>query len=115
MKLIRALLEGRAYDLATKELGVSSLTASSYAQVFTVSRTEIDAYVVRNGLPSNRYHTTDSFTDGIHLLFHGGVWLVYDREREIKFNEQTFTSEEMARNEIVTMLLRISGTGLKFA
>ena len=112
---IRALLEGRTYELATQELGIPKLTASTYAQVFIVTRDEIDNYVARNGIPSNRYHTNDSFNDGIHFLFDNGAWRVYDRERGIKFNEQLFANEETARKEVVTMLLQVSGTGLKFA
>ena len=83
---ICALLEGRTYELATQELGITKLTVSSYAQVFTVTRDEIDAYVARNGIPSSRYHSNDTFSDGIHFLFDDGGWRVYDRERGIKFN-----------------------------
>ena len=46
---IEALLNQKALELACRELKVSHMARSSYKDVFTVTRRDIDEYVKKNG------------------------------------------------------------------
>ena len=114
---VRALLEHRAWELATSVHGVRSMENASYADVFTVSRADIDAWIAEHGLP----HWNDDDADypfawgGIHLRRDDKYWLVAWGERGQFWDQREFASLEEARHELVSWILNTAGTGLTFS
>jgi len=112
---IKALLIGRAYDLATKVLGVSDMTKSSYADVFTVTRKEVEDFVRRNGFPSGSFYQREGYYEGLHCIHEeGNRWRVYWLERGVKYDERTFHNEEAVIQELISRCLGRTGTGIYF-
>jgi hypothetical protein len=111
---IRALLEGRCFELACRELGVTEMRHHDYAKVFTVTRADIDHFVQKNGLPASHVRYSPSSYDGVYLLKQNTSWVTYYQERGIRFNEVEHSSREGATERALTLLLESSGTGLRF-
>ena len=112
---IKALLTGRAFELATHTLGCSRMTSHSYSEVFTVSRPDIDDYVQRYGIPMDRVSTADDHSEGIHFVRRGSTWVLYWQERGARYDEHEFTDEATAQRTLVDSLLNTSGTGIRYA
>jgi hypothetical protein len=113
---IEALLNHRAYDLATKELEKSNMARSSYEDVFTVTRKEIDAYVKDNGIPEHVYCTIDGphMCEGIHLVKRGSKWHLFWLERGIESEPELFENDFEAKKSLLDWILNTAGTGIDF-
>lgn len=113
---IKALLNHKAYELATCELKKSHMALSKYEDIFTVSRSDIDLYIAKNGIPKHTYCTIGGLhiCEGIHYIKRGMKWHIFWYERNIKFNEQEYTSEKEAEKILVDLILDTAGTGINF-
>ena len=113
---IEALLNCKALELACRELNVSHMARSSYTDVFTVTRQEIDEYIRINGIPKNRYCTrSDSHPcEGIHLVGKKDSWHLYWLERGIVSGEEIFSDYQEAQKRLLDWILGMAGTGIDF-
>ncbi len=106
---IEALLTGELQRLILAE-GYDPKERGSYARVFDVTRSEIDAHVAAHGLPEEvKLLTQDSRRDGLYFLHAGDLWQLYTQERGCQYDEETFTDEHSARLGLTSLLLSYCG------
>jgi hypothetical protein len=114
---IKAILSGpkASYDLALEILGVKHMARHSYAEVFTVSRKEIDEYVKEHGLPKVWCDIPDHiWGEGLEFWEKDGKWHLYWLEKGQRHDEQIFADEQTARDALLNWILGMSGTGIDF-
>jgi len=107
---IRVLLHGNPYQFACHTLNVSDMRNHSYADVFTVAETDVLAYTEEHGLPDSP--DIDQLTDGFYYYEEQGTWHTFFRERGITFDAKQFSDTQTAKTYIVSMLLKLTMTGL---
>ncbi|MCT4780578.1 MULTISPECIES: hypothetical protein [Exiguobacterium] len=107
---IKILLYGNPLQFACETLGVSDMRKNSYADVFTVTEADVFAYTEKHGFPDSP--SIDRLTDGFHYYEEQGVWYIFFRERGKTFDQQQFTDTRTAKAYIVSMLLKLTMTGL---
>jgi hypothetical protein len=113
-ELIEAVLQRRAYELATRELGVSHMARHQYSEVFTITRQAIHAYVADHGLPQGCFCAKDGphGCEGLHFVRRGNGWVIFWLERGVAYNEQMFDSEQDAKTALVDFIIGSAGAGL---
>jgi hypothetical protein len=109
---IRALLTGRAFSIVRAMSGDRQLSGKEYAQVFTVSRSDVLAYVRQHGFPKGSYSDRPRITDGPYMVEEEGKYVVYHQERGIRVDEASYSNKALADEAMVNLLLGLSGTGL---
>ena len=109
---IEVLLYGNPLQFACKTLGVPNMRHHSYADVFTVSRAEVLAYTAVHGIPEQFSSESDRLKDGFHYYEECGTWYTFFRERGMTFDQKKFADESVAKEYIVSMLLKLTMTGL---
>lgn len=111
---IIAVLTGTARELATRVLGVPDMSNHSYAEVFTITRADVETYVAKKGLPEQvlkRLVTEDSVAEGLHLVRGTLHWRVYWCERGNRYDEMRFLKRRDAERYVVQQLLAFAGIG----
>ena len=109
---IRALLQGRGFDMARSLFGLTVLSGNEYAKVFTVKREEVLAYVQEFGFPPGCYYDRPRQGDGPYMLEDEGEYVIYCQERGQRLDETRHKSKAKAQAIMVDLLLGLSGTGL---
>ncbi|WP_214845518.1 MULTISPECIES: hypothetical protein [unclassified Exiguobacterium] len=107
---IKVLLYGNPYQFACLTLNVSDMRNHSYADVFTVTEADVFAYTEKYGLPASP--AIDRLTDGFYYYEEQGTWCTFFRERGITFDTQQFSGTQTEKTYIVSMLLKLTMTGL---
>ena len=113
---IKALLNQKACELACRELNVNHMARSSYKDIFTVSRHDIEEYVKIHGIPKHRYCTKSEShpCENIHFYEKSGTWYLYWLERGIVSNKEEFNEKKKAEKRLLDWILEMSGTGINF-
>ncbi|OIN66373.1 hypothetical protein BLD48_11280 [Exiguobacterium sp. KRL4] len=111
-KQIEVLLYRNPLQFACETLGVPNMRNHSYADVFTVSRAEVLAYTAVNGIPEQSSTESNRLLDGFHYYEERGTWYTFFRERGMTFDQKNFSDETIAKEYIVSMLLKLTMTGL---
>ena len=109
---IKVLLYGNPLQFACETLGVPNMRNHSYADVFTVSRAEVLAYTTVHGIPEQSSTESYRLLDGFHYYEEHGTWYTFFRERGMTFDQKKFSDETIAKEYIVSMLLKLTMTGL---
>lgn len=107
---IKVLLCGNPLQFACETLGVSDMRNHSYSDVFTVTEADVFAYTEKHGFPDSP--SGDRMTDGFYYYEDQGTWHTFFRERGKTFDQQQFSDTQTAKTYIVSMLLKLTMTGL---
>lgn len=113
---IEALLNHKTFELACRELNVTHMARSSYKDVFTVNRHDIDEYVKINGIPKSTYcpKSDPHPCEGIHFFEKNGSWHLYWFERGLVSGEEIFKDYQKAQKRLLDWILEMAGTGIDF-
>lgn len=109
---IRALLCGRARELACRVLNVRKMDGRSYAEAFSVTRDQVLEWVARHGLPEGVVHDQDDESaQGFSIVRTGLRWEVVYRERTSRDSWGKFFRRKDAELAAADALLVFCGTG----
>ncbi len=111
---IRSLLDGTACELVETCVPPDRVSADSYSEVFTVSRSEILTHLQERHCLEDVVHTSPGPSDGFYALLLDGGFLTFVQERQIRTQEATVATKEDVWQKFVDYLIRHSGTGLEF-
>lgn len=106
---IKVLLYGNPYKFACETLGESDMRHRKYSEVFTVSKEEVFEYTTVHGIPQCGLTSRE---EGFHYYEEESRWHTLFKERGQVFDKKTFEDEKLAKNYIVTTLLKLRMTGL---
>jgi hypothetical protein len=112
---ISALLCGRALDLAQRWTGRERLEGHEYAEVFTVTRADVHAYVEQFGVPNGAWSAQPGVSDGLYMIQVAEGYEIYFQERGARFDAglgTLFKSVSAAQAALTDYLLAMSGCGL---
>ena len=112
---IEALIRHRAYDLVMECAPSKKISdAKAYAEVFTVKRTEVLDYLVRNYRLGDLVPTQPSNRDGFYALPDRRGFRIYEQYDGLKTTEEFVPNELSVWKRFVDYILRTSLTGLDF-
>ena len=110
---IKSLLEGTACTLVEKYVGESA-SVDSYAEVFSVTRSEILAYLQTHYRLEDITHASVGSADGFYVISTIFGYKTFFQERGIRFGETAVRSQDEVWRKFVDYLIATSGTGLRF-
>lgn len=114
---VKALLNHRAFAYTVRILGVDNMQNHDYSEVFTITRSEINAIIRQAGLLSRVLSEKGvvNNSEGMQFQKIEGNWYLYHKERGLCDEPQVFNNDDEAHNAVITMLLNSTGTGIDFS
>ena len=108
----RAILERRAWKLASHVLGRRATNASDFAEAFNLERIDLLAEIPDTASMLALGRNVVGPRDGLYVLDDGGVYRVYLQEKGESYYETRGTFDE-ARNAVIDRLIQLGGIPLE--
>ena len=112
---IEALLERKACELVERYVPADRSDFEAYAEIFSVNRSEILAYLQAKYSLWDLVYTEPGISDGFYAIRQdSGGYLIYEQERSIRFAEAMVPNEDQVWKRFIDYIIVANGTGLRF-
>lgn len=105
----QAILQRRAWRLASEVLGRRATNATDFAEAFNLERIDLIAEIpepeVLMGLGAN----VAGPRDGLYVIDDGGAYRVYLQEKGVPINEVSGLDFDAARDAVIDRLILLNG------
>lgn len=105
----RAILERRAWKLASSVLGRRATNAADFAQAFNLERIDLIAEIPTPETMMPLGRNVVGPRDGLYVLDDGGSYRVYIQEKGESFDEVSGATFNEARNAVIDRLIQLGG------
>lgn len=105
----QAILELRAWKLASEVLGRRASNVADFAEAFNLERIDITSEIPTPEAMLALGRNITGPRDGLYILDDGGTYRVYLQERGQEYDEVSGASFEVARDAAIDRLIQLGG------